>query len=130
MSHLNKYACTKTIREIKNSIIKLCFTVNRNSSDSFPTRFPAAAATAIDCGEIILPTTPPEILAATVTTGSTPIVVAVAACSLPNKALEEVSEPVINTPSQPSKGAKKGNKTPVAARVSAMVIVIPESLRI
>lgn len=35
------------------SRIKLCFTVKRKRSDSFPTRFPAAAATAMDCGEII-----------------------------------------------------------------------------
>src|SRR5215210_8838388 len=81
----------------------------------------------MDWGEIILPTTPPETLAATVTTGSTPIEVAVAAWSLPNNAFAEVSEPVINTPNHPKTGAKKGNKKPVLANASAMVIVIPES---
>ena len=95
---------------MKKSIIKLCLTVNRKSSDSFPTKCPPAAATAIDCGEIIFPTTPPEAFAPTVTTGSTPIDVAVAACNFPNNALAEVSEPVIKTPSHPRTGAKKGNK--------------------
>jgi hypothetical protein len=38
-----------------------------------------------------------------------------------------VSEPVINTPSQPKTGAKKGNKNPVFAKASAMVIDMPES---
>jgi len=58
--------------------MKLCLTVNLNNFDSFPTRLPAAAATAIDEGEIILPITPPEVLAATVNTGFIPIEVAVA----------------------------------------------------
>src|SRR5436190_19767327 len=115
------------MQQIKRSIIKLCLTVNLKSSDSLPTKCPAAAATAIDCGEIILPTTPPETFAATVTTGSTPIDVAVAACNFPNNAFAEVSEPVIKTPSQPSTGAKKGNNTPVFANACAMVRVIPES---
>ena len=70
--------------------------------------FTGAAATAMDCGEIILPITPPEILALTVITGSTPKAVAVLAWIFENNALEEVSEPVINTPSQPSIGAKNG----------------------
>src|SRR5688572_14236551 len=83
---------------------------------------------AIDCGEIILPTTPPDAFAATVTTGSTPIDVAVVACSFPNKALAEVSDPVIKTPNQPNIGAKKGNSEPVFDKGCAMVRVIPESL--
>lgn len=86
--------------------MKLCLTVNLNNFDSFPTRLPAAAATAIDEGDIILPITPPEVFAATVTTGSIPIEVAVALCSLPNNALEEVSEPVIKY-TQPSKNGRK-----------------------
>jgi hypothetical protein len=36
-----------------------CLTVKRNRSDSLPTRPTAAQAMAIDCGEIILPVTPP-----------------------------------------------------------------------
>ena len=90
------------MKQINKSIIKLCLTVNLKSSDSLPTRCPAAAATAMDWGEIILPTTPPETFAATVMTGSTPMDVAVVAWSFPNNALEEVSEPVIKTPNHPS----------------------------
>src|SRR5215210_7596150 len=84
----------------------------------------------MDWGEIILPTTPPDTLAATVTTGSTPMDVAVVACSFPNNAFAEVSEPVIKTPSQPNTGAKNGNKKPVAANASAIVMVMPESFTI
>jgi len=40
---------------------------------SSPTDPVAAVATAIDCGEIIFPKTPPEEFDATVTTGSIPI---------------------------------------------------------
>ena len=108
--------------------IKLWRTVNRKRSDSFPTRLPAAAATAMDWGEIILPMTPPETLAPTVTTGSTPMDLAVVAYNLPKRALEDVSDPVIKTPSQPSMGAKKGKSGPVLASTPAIVPVIPESL--
>lgn len=52
---------------------RLCLTVKRNSSDSRPTRPVAAHATAIDCGEIILPVTPPVVLAATSSVSETPI---------------------------------------------------------
>lgn len=51
----------------------LCFTVKRNKSDSLPTRPTAAQAIAIDCGEIILPVTPPLVFAATSNTSGTPI---------------------------------------------------------
>src|SRR5690606_29041628 len=96
-------------------MIKLCFTVNRNSSDSRPIKPPAPAATAMDCGDIILPTTPPETLAPTATTGSTPIDDAVTDCSFPKSAFADVSDPVINTPSHPSTGAKNGKSGPVDA---------------
>ena len=109
-----------------NNIMKLCFTVKRNNSDSFPTRPTAAAPMAMDCGEIILPVTPPDALALTVTTGSTPRVSAVVACSLQNNAFDEVSEPVRNTPSHPSTGEKNGNRNPVLANATAMVVDMPE----
>ena len=99
----------------------VCFTVKRKRSDSLPTRPVAAAATAIDCGDIILPTTPPELLAATVRTGLTPICSAVTCCSFPNKALEEVSEPVRKTPSQPSTGDRTVKNEPVDASKSPKV---------
>jgi len=47
---------------------------------------------------------------------------------LPNKAFEEVSEPVRKTPSHPRTGEKNGKRTPVLANAIAMVIDIPELL--
>src|SRR5512144_3202351 len=105
---------------------RLCFEVKRNRSDSLPTRPTAAQATAIDCGEIILPVTPPVVLAPMVRMGLTPICCAVTACRLANSALLEVSEPVRKTPSQPRKGEKKGNSAPDAAKAKPRVDEIPE----
>ena len=82
----------------------------------------AAQATAIDCGEIILPVTPPLVFAATSRVSETLICCAVVDCSEPNRAFEEVSEPVRNTPSQPRNGEKNGNITPVPASTSASVV--------
>src|ERR1700761_6454103 len=86
----------------------LCLTVKRNSSDSCPTMPEAAQATAMDCGEIILPVTPPVVLAATISTSDDPSTCAVLACRPQNNALDEVSDPVRNTPSQPRIGEKNG----------------------
>ena len=116
-----KYASTKMIKMIATKKMTVCFIVKRKRSDSFPTRPVAAAATAIDCGDIILPTTPPELFAATVKTGLTPICSAVTCCNLANKALEEVSEPVRKTPSQPRTGDKTVNNEPVDASKSPKV---------
>jgi len=106
--------------------IRLCFTVKRNRSDSFPTRPTAAQAIAMDCGEIILPVTPPVVLAATSRISETPICCAAVACSAANSALDEVSEPVRNTPSQPRNGEKKVNAWPVCASARASVDDSPE----
>ena len=89
--------------------IRLCLTVKRNKSDSLPTRPTAAQAIAIDCGEIILPVTPPVVLAATSNRSETPICCAAVAYKAANKALDDVSDPVRNTPSQPRNGEKKVN---------------------
>ncbi|MOA30301.1 hypothetical protein D3C78_1513810 [compost metagenome] len=56
----------------------------------------------------------------------TPIWCAVVACSELNRALDEVSEPVRNTPSQPRNGEKNGNAAPVPASTRAMVEDMPE----
>ena len=77
-------------------------------------------------GEIILPVTPPVVLAPMVRIGLTPICCAVTACRLANSALLDVSEPVRNTPSQPRKGEKKGNSAPDAANASPRVEEMPE----
>ncbi|MNN41007.1 hypothetical protein D3C81_1551000 [compost metagenome] len=105
---------------------RLCLTVNRNSSDSFPTSPVAAQATAIDCGEIIFAVTPPVVLAATISVSDTPIWCAVVFCSEQNSALDDVSDPVRNTPSQPRNGEKNGNAAPVPASSSASVDDMPE----
>ena len=86
----------------------------------------AAQATALDCGEMILPGTPPLVFAATSRVSETLICCAVVDCSEPNRAFEEVSEPVRNTPSQPRNGEKNGNITPVPASTSANVVDMPE----
>ena len=104
----------------------LCFTVKRNKSDSFPTKPTAAQAIAIDCGEIILPVTPPLVLAATSNTSGTPICCAVVACKAANKALADVSEPVKNTPIQPKNGEKNVKALPVCDKASAKVADMPE----
>jgi len=62
---------------MRKTMATLCHMVNRKICPSYPTRLAAAVATKMDCGEIILPVTPPEELAATVSAGSTPIWVAV-----------------------------------------------------
>ena len=76
--------------------------------------------------EIILPVTPPEELEATHRAGSTPIWLAVVCCRLPNSRLDEVSEPVRNTPNQPRIGAKNGNQEPVAVKARPRVELMPE----
>jgi len=106
--------------------MKLCLMVNLNKSDSFPANPTAAQATAIDCGEIILPVTPPDAFDASAKTGSIATLLAVSYCNGPNKLLEAVSEPVTNTPSQPRTGDKNGNTTPVFANVAANANIIPE----
>ena len=71
--HGKTYACKVVMMPTMVHRIKLCFTVKRNRFDSLPAKPTAAHATAMDCGEIILPVTPPVVLAATVRFGSTPI---------------------------------------------------------
>ena len=61
--------CRKTIIHTSNSKKRLCFKVKRNSSDSLPAKPTAAQATAMDCGEIIFPVTPPEEFVATARSG-------------------------------------------------------------
>src|SRR5690606_39968171 len=105
---------------------RLYFTVKRNRSDSRPTRPTAAQAMAMDCGEIILPVTPPVELAATSRTSGTPICWAVVACRAANSAFDEVSEPVRKTPTQPRNGEKKVKAWPECDNASASVADKPE----
>ena len=87
--------------------------VLRKMSVSLPTNPVAAHATAIDWGEISLPMTPPNRLAEVVNTGLMLICMAVTCWSLPNKAAEDVTDPVRKTPSHPMIGEKIGNSIPV-----------------
>src|SRR6476646_2119593 len=112
--------------QMMNRKTMLHFAVKRSSSDSRPTSPTAAQATAIDCGEIILPVTPPVLFAATMRTSETPIWCAVMLWRLENNALLDVSEPVRNTPSQPSTGEKNGNQCPLDAIARASVDETPE----
>ncbi|MNT86136.1 hypothetical protein D3C72_2263880 [compost metagenome] len=73
-----------------------------------------------------MPVTPPLVFAATSKVSLTPIWCAVVACNELNRALDEVSEPVRNTPSQPRNGEKNGNAAPVPASTRAMVEDMPE----
>src|SRR5213080_399143 len=89
---------------------RLCLIVNRKRSDSLPASPTAAQATAIDCGEIIFPVTPPDEFAANANTGFIPMDVAVTFCRFANNTFADVSDPVMNTPIHPRKGEKNGKK--------------------
>ncbi len=104
-----------------------CFRVKRNRLPSSPTMPQAAVATASDWGEIILPMTPPLVLAAPVRIGLMPSCSAVAFCKPPKRTLLEVSEPVRKTPSQPRIGAMNGNQWPVLVKIRPRQLVMPEA---
>src|SRR3954467_7581628 len=66
-------------------------------------------------GETILPSTPPEELAAASRLGSRPARLAADTCSTPKSEFEDVSEPVTAVPSQPMIGEKKARIPPAPA---------------
>src|SRR5256885_13197543 len=68
----------------------------------------AVEATTMDCASIILPITPPELLAAPMRLGDRPSCSAATFCMPPNSTFDAVSEPVSATPSQPIRVPKKG----------------------
>ena len=74
-------------------------------------------------GEIIFPRTPPELLAAASSSGSSPALVAAVTWSVPNRALAEVSDPVTATPSQPRIGERNANAPPAPATQAPIVMV-------
>ena len=85
-----------------------CLNTKRKIVPSWPNQLVAGDATTIDCASIILPMTPPEELAAAIRIGEMPSWVAVIFCRLPNRMLDDVSDPVSATPSHPSKVPKNG----------------------
>ncbi len=98
----------------------------RNRSDSRPTTPTAVAAIVRFCGLIILPTTPPEVLAATSRVGSIPAFCAAVCCRVANSALADVSDPVTAVPSQPRIGERNAKNAPVAAIQVPIVVVWPD----
>src|SRR5262245_49908350 len=80
------------------------------------------------CASIILPITPPELLAAPISTGDRPSCSADTFCNPPNRTLDEVSDPVSATPSQPSIAPKNGYNQPACAKARPSVESRPELL--
>src|SRR5664279_5807667 len=87
----------------------------RKMSPSLPDIPTAAAAIAKFWGEIILPSTPPEELAAAISAGLMPVLLAAETCNAPKSEFDEVSEPVTATPSQPRIGEMSANAAPAPA---------------
>src|SRR5674476_899193 len=87
----------------------------RTISPSLPDMPTAAAAIARFWGEIILPSTPPEELAAAIRAGLSPTSLAAETCNAPNSEFDDVSEPVTATPSQPRIGEMSANAAPAPA---------------
>src|SRR6478672_13640931 len=104
-----------------------CLNTKRRIVPSCPYQLVAVEATTIDCASIILPITPPEELAAPISTEDRPSCSEVIFCRLPNSTFEPVSDPVSATPNQPSSVPKKGYSTPVAANARPSVASTPES---
>ena len=77
-------------------------------SPSWLNHLVAVEATTIDCASIILPITPPELLAAPIRLGDRPSCSAATFCIPPNSTFDAVSEPVMATPIQPISVPKKG----------------------
>src|SRR6185312_11434614 len=100
---------------MKSRKARLQPSTRRNRSPSLPCRFTAEAAIARFWGEIILPSTPPEELAAAIRVWDRFACWAAVICSTPKRELEEVSEPVTATPSQPRIGDRKAKKLPAPA---------------
>src|ERR1043165_8313486 len=104
-----------------------CRNTERRIVPSLPNQLVAVDATTIDWASIILPITPPDELAAAISTGDRPSCSEVIFCRLPNSTLEAVSDPVSATPSQPSSVPKNGYSTPVAANARPRVASTPDS---
>src|SRR5581483_11392935 len=95
-------------------------------SPSCPYHSVAVLATTMLWASIILPITPPQLFAAPISTGETPICCAEIFCRLPKSTFEDVSDPVRATPNHPSRVPKKGYRCPVRANARPMVASTPE----
>ena len=121
-------ACTNTSTHSAAKNPTLHGSTALNKADSFS--LVASAAMANDCGDIILPTTPPMVLDARNRSGevedSAALALAASCCRLANSAFADVSEPVTAVPTHPSTGESNANKDPLPARNWPMAIVCPE----
>src|SRR5574340_1218465 len=86
----------------------------------------AVEATTMDWASIILPITPPELLAAPMRLGDRPSCSAATFCMPPKSTLLAVSEPVMATPIHPIRVPKKGYSAPVPAKARPRVVSVPE----
>src|SRR6478609_6689126 len=98
----------------------------RKMSPSLPVSPTAAAPIARFWGEIILPITPPELLAAASSVGERCDWWAADTCRAPKSEFAEVSEPVTAVPNQPTIGDRKAKAAPAPAIHRPSVIVCPE----
>src|SRR3954469_10474087 len=103
-----------------------CQNTKRRIEPSCPNQFVAVEATTIDWASIILPITPPDELAALISTGDSPSCSEVIFCKLPKSTFEAVSDPVSATPNQPSRVPKNGYRNPVPANARPSVASRPE----
>ena len=95
----------------------------RQVSPARPPRPAGAEPMARFCGEAILASTPPELLAPAINVGDRPACLAAATCSAPNNELVDVSEPVTAVPNQPISGDKNAKKPPApAAQVPSVTV--------
>ena len=95
-------------------------------SASVPSASTAVAAIARFCGETILPSPPPMVLAASSRRGSRCAPAAAVACRLANRAPALVAEPATAVPIHPRTGDRKAKAAPVVARAAPTAVVWPE----
>ena len=74
-----------------------------------------------------MPSTPPDEFAAASSSGGSPAAFAAVTCSEPNSALDDVSDPVTATPSQPITGERNASAPPALAIVSPIAVVCAEA---
>src|SRR3954469_22095824 len=106
--------------------MRLHLRTTRNRSPSLPAIPAAAAPIARFCGEIILPSTPPELFDAARRVGDRCAFCAAVTWSAPNREVDDVPEAVMAVPSQPIIGEKNANALPAPATQDPSVIVSPE----
>src|ERR1700682_1021894 len=105
-----------TSRPTRHASAIECLNTKRRIVLSCPYQWGAVEATTIDCASIILPITPPEELAAAISTDESPSCSEVIFCRLPDRMFDAVSDPVSATPNHPSRVPKNGESTPGAAK--------------